>query len=191
MHRELTIWLHNNPHTSRKEAKLRSDAILQQLLQNALNTSSRVAIHKNSNGKPYIEGPLYFSHSNSKNLHAYVLSSHHEVGIDVEFMDPQRDVIKLAQRYFDADEAQYLGSLDPAEAHRHFYDLWSKKEAWCKLEGGNLWTYLKHSVLHDNHMSNTNSQAKFYMYENQLIDGFSCVVATTEPVAKLRINAIG
>ncbi len=190
MGRELNIWLHNNPHKTRKEAKLQSDAILQQLLQNALNTSSKVAIHKNSNGKPYVEEPLFFSHSNSKNLHAYVLSPHHELGIDVEFINQQRDVIKLAQRYFSAEEADFLSGFAPAEAQRHFYHLWSKKEAWCKLEGGNLWPYLKQSVMHDHQIISSN-QAAIHMYEDELIDGFSCVVASTEPVSKLRINAIG
>ncbi len=191
MGREINIWLHNNPYNKKTEAKLHSDAILQQLLQNTLNSSTAVDIYKNTHGKPYLKEPVCFSHSNSKNLHAYVVSSHHEIGIDVEFINRKRNVLKLAQRYFHASEAEYLNRMPKSKIHDHFYVLWSKKEAWCKLEGGTLWSYLKRSVLPDQDIIDAQTGQTIYMLADEKVEGFSCAVATTDKIGKLRINVVG
>lgn len=189
MSQELKIWLHNNPFTKISEAKPHSDAILQQLLQNTLNTSQPVKIFKNSNGKPYIKEPLFFSHSNSQNLYAYVISDQVEVAIDIEKIKPQRDVLKLVKRYFHPDEYKQLSQLNGINRIHRFYQLWTQKEAWCKLEGGNLWGYLNQQVLSYN---TTMSQQGNLIHLTNIsnIDGFACTVASTSELNPLWINSI-
>ncbi len=189
MSQELEIWLHNNPFDKIIEAKPHSDAILQQLLQNTLNTSQPIKIFKNSNGKPYIKETPYFSHSNSRNLYAYVISNQAEVAIDVEKIDLHRDVMKLAKRYFHPDEWQQLKLLPAKKQPHRFYQLWTKKEAWCKLEGGNLWSYLKRSVLPDN-PTRTEQGALIHLINITHIDGFACSIASTTEYNQFWINSI-
>ncbi len=189
MDKDLTIWLYNNPYKNKSEAKPHSDAILQQLLQNTLNTSQPIKIFKNENGKPYVDEPVYFSHTNCHNLYAYVISTHGEVGVDVEFIRPDWDFMRLAGRYFSGDEIELLKSLEPNNKQLKFFQLWTQKEAWCKLDGGNLWAYLKRSVL--NHEQLTNQQGTLiHMKNNNQISGFKCATASTYPINHIWINSI-
>ncbi len=187
---ELSVWLYNNPYDKKQEAKPQSDAILQQLLQNTMNTSMTVDILVNDYGKPYVKGPVFFSHSNSANLYAYVVVEGFEVAIDVEKIKPQRNVIKLAKRHFHEDEIKYLSSFSHTEVQRQFYKLWTRKEAWCKLDGGTLWSYLSRSVLPDATMTTTNGQ-NVHIQTLPHIKGFACSVAGTEGIEKVWLNNIG
>lgn len=189
MIQDLYIWLHNNPFQKKSEAKPHSDAILQQLLQNALNTSHPVKVYQNPNGKPYLQEPLYFSHSNSRNLYAYVLSFEAEVAIDIEAIKKHRDVMKLASRYFHADESQKLNTFSQQEQLSRFYQWWTKKEAWCKLDGGNLWSYLNRSVLTD-HFIKTQQGNLIEMNNITGIDGFAATVASTSKISRIWMNNI-
>ncbi len=182
MNKEINIWLHNNPYKDKKRAKAHSDAILQQLLQEQLNTSSNITIKKGPNGKPYTEHPIYFSHSNSRQLHAYVVSSC-EIGLDIEVKKTDREFLKTAKRYFHPDEYQALIDLSPKQQFETFYRQWTRKEAWCKLEGGNLWSYLNRLPSADD---------KIHFCETGVVSGFAVAIACKKPIIeKIRINAIG
>ncbi len=185
---ELKIWLHNNPYDKKSEAKPHSDAILQQLLQNALNTSSPFKIFKNVNGKPYTNEPVFFSHSNSRNLYAYVISTDAEVAIDIERIRPQHDFMQLANRYFHTSEQQELSQLSAKHKQLRFYQMWTKKEAWCKLEGGNLWSYLNRPLT--DHMLNDQHDNSAFFTNIADIDGFAGTVASLTKISKIWINNI-
>lgn len=182
MEREINIWLNHNPYKDKKRAKPHSDAILQQLLKSALNTSKDVIIKKGKNGKPYVDQPIYFSHSNSRQLHAYVVNTAFDVGLDVEIKKTDRLFMKTAERYFHPSEYKSLLGLNAKEQYELFYRQWTQKEAWCKLEGGNLWSYL-------NKMPDP--KAQIFFKETTCVDGFATAIASREPVAKIRINSIG
>lgn len=187
---ELNIWLHNNPHKTKLEAKPHSDAILQQLLQFSLNTSNKVEILTNKNGKPYIEQDISFSHTNSANLYAYVISKNCEVAIDLEQIKSKRNVLNLANRYFATEEFEYLKQKKSNKLQLSFFELWTRKEAWCKLDGGNLWKYLKRSVLNENQMKTTNGEAIF-INDIKSIIGFVGCVASTKKIDRFNLNSIG
>ena len=182
MGNEINIWLNRNPFTDRKRAKPYSDRILQHLLQNALNTSHALSIHKNPNGKPYVKEPIFFSHSNSHQLHAYVISQQHEVAIDVEAFNHKKSIDQLSKRYFAAAEVKELQALRGAEKTQHFFDLWTQKEAWCKLEGGNLWGYLG---------KNVQENQSFNFYTVNTIKNYAMTLATPGTINKIWINSIG
>lgn len=182
MVREINIWLNNNPHKNKRLAKPYSDAILQQLLQNTLNTSQPIQIRKNKNGKPFVDEPIYFSHSNCRQLHAYVITAEHEIGIDVEYINKKRSVLKLASRYFHSAEYQLLAGLPAEERSSMFFKQWTHKEAWCKLDGGNLWSYLNKLP---------GDVPAMYLYDSTLVDGFAVTIACPQKIDKIRINSIG
>lgn len=182
MAREINIWLNHNPYRDKKKAKPYSDRILQQLLQQALNTSEVIDIHKNSNGKPQTNHPVFFSHSNSKQLHAYVISEHFDVGIDVEHINPERAVMAVAKRYFHPSEYQQMQHTAAEKQLDMFYKQWTQKEAWCKLEGGNLWSYLGQTP---------DPNTPLYLYHTKLIQGFDMAIASSQAIDNIRINSIG
>ncbi|MEZ5471593.1 MAG: 4'-phosphopantetheinyl transferase superfamily protein [Marinicella sp.] len=182
MDSEINIWLHNNPYKDKKRAKAHSDAILQQLLQKALNTSNHITIYKGVNGKPFVNHPVFFSHSNSRQLHAYVIHQDFDIGLDVELKKTNRDFLKTAQRYFHPKEYEDLFLVGEAARLETFYQQWTRKEAWCKLEGGNLWSYLNKLPSAD---------AKIHFCETHVVKGFAVAIASPEIINKIRINTIG
>ena len=66
------------------------------------------------------------------------------VGVDLERIDREPAVLRLAARYFAAEEAAALAAL-PAEAARlAFLRLWTAKEASCKATGTGIFGWLPH-----------------------------------------------
>lgn len=55
------------------------------------------------------------------------------VGIDIERIDPARNVLAIAEQAFASEEAGWLKSLDPAERVEAFYRMWCRYEAHIKL----------------------------------------------------------
>jgi 4'-phosphopantetheinyl transferase len=91
-------------------------------------------------GKPFLLGhpELRFnvSHTNGLALLAFVRDR--EIGVDVEKVREQSDVMKLAERFFSARERQYLRNLTGDELHAAFFRCWTRKEAYIKAKGDGL-----------------------------------------------------
>ena len=91
-------------------------------------------------GKPRLggtcgQGRLRFNVSHSGDLWACALAVGVEVGLDVEEIDPARDVASLATRYFAPGEADRVLALEGAERVAAFHRVWTRKEAWLKAQG--------------------------------------------------------
>lgn len=99
-----------------------------------------IAIVTDEMGKPHIAGhpEIHFNISHTDNLIAIALS-HTEVGVDVQTeLCPK---IKIAKRFFTAQECDYIYSDDENTAKR-FTEIWTKKEAYIKCSGIGLRTPL-------------------------------------------------
>ncbi len=95
-------------------------------------------------GKPAL-GPghgLEFNLSHSGDWLVMIVTEGVPVGVDVQLLDRQRRVDRLARRYFSGPEVAELSALDGDDYWRHFYRLWTLKEAWTKAHGGALPTAL-------------------------------------------------
>ena len=55
------------------------------------------------------------------------------LGLDIEVLDDQRDLMALAEQAFTGDEVAFLGTKSGKERVAAFYELWSKEEAAYKL----------------------------------------------------------
>jgi phosphopantetheinyl transferase len=96
-------------------------------------------------GKPALVSPsrpLQFNLSHSGHWLAAAVSGHAQLGVDVQEVDLERPVHRLARRYYSAAEQADLESREGGDYYRHFYHLWSLKEAWTKAGGGALPTAL-------------------------------------------------
>ena len=95
------------------------------------------------NGKPRLAGqdrPPYFNLSHSGGFAACAVCASHEVGIDIERLRPiEQDV---ARHFFSPIELQELGTLQPVEWLRGFFNCWVRKEAVVKAIGSGLSTDL-------------------------------------------------
>lgn len=95
-----------------------------------------LTIIREKNGKPrFASLPYHFSITHSRDLCAVALSSEN-VGLDLEFIDPSRNVEALSKRFFSPEEHSRL--FESNNAVENFFTLWVKKEALAKLSGEGL-----------------------------------------------------
>lgn len=104
-------------------------------------TPEQIEMSRGLYGKPRLASPalgLDFNLSHSGDWWALAVSDGAAVGIDLEYCDPGRDVLKLARRSFCAAELADLEACPPALRNDRFYDYWTLKEAHIKAGGGSL-----------------------------------------------------
>lgn len=94
-------------------------------------------------GKPRLagqqgDGGLRFNLSDSQGLAVVAVACQREVGVDIEAIDPDRPIQRLAERFFTPREAAHLAALPPQERPQAFFRLWAQKEACIKARGGGL-----------------------------------------------------
>ncbi|MGE5645272.1 MAG: 4'-phosphopantetheinyl transferase family protein [Acidobacteriota bacterium] len=108
---------------------------LRRILARYLNVGpAAVRIEIGKLGKPSVEGPVRFNMSHSGELALYAVALR-EVGVDVERIRTDLDVMGIASRFLPAPEALELGELEPGERTRAFFRLWTRREAWLKARG--------------------------------------------------------
>lgn len=82
-------------------------------------------------GKPYLENcPYQFNVSHSGKYWICAISKQ-DVGIDIQQCVPDKDYAKIADRFFEKREINYLFDCD----YREFYKIWAAKESYVKLLG--------------------------------------------------------
>ena len=98
-----------------------------------------IAFAYGAQGKPELSKrfprTLFFNLSHSGCWALLALSAAAEVGVDVEFVDPQLDYRPLAAQFFSAAEKLHLQQFSRARQRRGFYRLWTGKEAFLKMSG--------------------------------------------------------
>lgn len=95
----------------------------------------------NGNGKPEIHDapvPLQFNLSDSGDWLVCAVTIGAAVGVDLEYCDSNREVLKLARRCYSSAELAALQACSESEQYQRFYDYWTLKEASIKSRGGSL-----------------------------------------------------
>ncbi len=141
---ELHLWL------CPRQAAIDTDDFLRGVLSRYTAVPPQdLRITRGPNGKPGLAAPtppLAFNLSDSADWMALVVSGGAAVGIDLEYCDPNRDVVRLARRCFSAAERADLESLPALQQITRFYDYWTLKEARIKALGGSLGRELESAV---------------------------------------------
>ena len=111
-------------------------------------------------GKPYIQNfqGIYFNLSHSQDFAIYAVCSNREVGIDLEYINPQCDVDSIAERYFLPSEQKIISNLCDRDKYLAFYRAWTLKEAYGKATGEgitNILDYVDVSLLLEMPMGKT------------------------------------
>ncbi len=81
---------------------------------------------------------LSFNLSHSHEVVCIAISRSFQVGIDIEFSDPFRAQLDIADQYFTMEECSMIRSSAPDERHLAFFRLWTLKEAYIKCIGKGL-----------------------------------------------------
>lgn len=99
---------------------------------------SSVRLLERAGNAPLLDLPgsasVGFSLSHSGVWIACAVSATTAVGLDIEVIDPARDLAALAAQAFDSEQNAWLAARPEASRARDFYQLWSEKEALFKLQ---------------------------------------------------------
>jgi 4'-phosphopantetheinyl transferase len=116
-------------------------SLLRRLLSAFLNRPAHaVSIHCTVESKPGLnpaEHPsaIQFSLSHSHGIAAFAFTIGRRIGIDIEKIDTEIELLPLARQYFTTGEASYLEHLEPQARLLAFYQCWTRKEAYLKAAG--------------------------------------------------------
>ncbi|WP_181442359.1 4'-phosphopantetheinyl transferase family protein [Streptomyces tateyamensis] len=95
-------------------------------------------------GKPELPGPVGVSLSTAGGFALFATVEQRAVGVDLEPVPAEPTALRLAERYFPADEAAWVAGHRAAE---RFTRQWTRKEAVVKALGGRLADGLRHPLL--------------------------------------------
>ena len=92
-------------------------------------------------GKPmltYRDGrpqPLHVSVAHGGGLAVAAVCDHGPIGVDVEHVDPRRNLLAIAQRFYSPEEFRHLEAAGTDERTALFHQWWTRKEAVLKATG--------------------------------------------------------
>lgn len=101
----------------------------------------RIRFLYSESGKPYCPGAdISFNVSHSGDWVVLAFGRNRQVGVDVEQIRRDLDVMKIASRYFTPEETARIQAA--ADAHAAFFHHWARKEAYVKAAGSGLFREL-------------------------------------------------
>ncbi|MGD1911786.1 MAG: 4'-phosphopantetheinyl transferase family protein [Rivularia sp. (in: cyanobacteria)] len=94
-------------------------------------------------GKPFLEqnlneNNLCFNLSHTQNFALYAVSVNNSIGVDLECIKSNTDVVSLAQRFFSPNEFALIESAPQEQQLQLFFRYWTCKEAYLKATGTGL-----------------------------------------------------
>lgn len=99
---------------------------------------------RESKGRPFLTqaGAPDFNLSDTTGGSLIALVGRGRIGVDLERLDRDPPVQRLAGRWFSEAEAQALAAMDAERARATFLRLWTAKEASCKATGTGIYGWL-------------------------------------------------
>lgn len=93
--------------------------------------------------KPHLNHPsgmsdLGFNLSHSNGMILIGVAQGRQVGVDLEYIRPIDQPLKLAKRFFSPAEAAKLALIPESDQQAAFFRCWTYKEAYIKARGGGL-----------------------------------------------------
>jgi 4'-phosphopantetheinyl transferase len=118
-----------------------SRALLRRALGRYLKIeATEVRFQTATNGKPELaaDSDLRFNLSHTQGATVFAITRKRRVGVDVERIRQDTNVMELAERFFSRQEVQWLRSQPASEVVASFFSCWTAKEAYIKAQGEGL-----------------------------------------------------
>ena len=115
-------------------AALRAQDIASDWLRGIADVAAVDGLHRDARGRPRLaRGDISWSHSHGRLLIAY--GEHERIGVDAESRVRHANPLRIARRFFAAEEIAALEALDGDERQLAFLRMWCAKEAVLKADG--------------------------------------------------------
>ncbi|MGI9549671.1 MAG: 4'-phosphopantetheinyl transferase family protein [Aurantibacter sp.] len=118
-----------------------SRAVLKVLLGRYLDENPQeIEFEYGAYGKPEVKVPssVNFNISHAGNMVVLGFVKNYTIGVDVEIVKNDFDVVELAENFFSQDEIRALSNTNENERFRAFYRCWTRKESFIKAVGQGL-----------------------------------------------------
>jgi 4'-phosphopantetheinyl transferase len=115
--------------------------ILRSLISKYLEINpAEVSFRYSDFGKPSIANnhSLQFNISHSQNIALFAFTKKFNIGVDVEFVNPDVEVKEIAASFFSKNEIKNLLALPEQQQTLGFFYCWTRKEAFIKAVGEGL-----------------------------------------------------
>lgn len=180
-------------HSKHQHRFLISHAACRQILGQYTTTQPQNLIfEKNEHGKPRLKNhpEIGFNMSHSNDLAIVAVCSNAEIGVDIEYCKEKPSWEKIARRFFNELELNYLLKLPEDRQLIAFFQLWTRKEAYIKAIGTGLSTPLSsfnvsypEFIETDNNIKN---QPVWYQSDLQLNKPYVASVVKNTQLEKIR-----
>lgn len=99
--------------------------------------AAEIELELGDSGKPRLPdgAGIEFNLSHSNGLALVAVAEGREVGVDVELIEPDRDLIALAERALGPDDVAAVRTASESERPATFYAAWTRHEARLKCLG--------------------------------------------------------
>ncbi|MCX6265966.1 MAG: 4'-phosphopantetheinyl transferase superfamily protein [Bacteroidetes bacterium] len=123
---------------NRSTTPLECRAVLRMLLSRFLNSPPEtIRIPETKTGKPYVEGKgLFFNVSHCESSYLVAISKVGRVGVDMECLSGNEDIVSLADYAFSENEKHVC--FNTGDRAINFTKIWTLKEALLKASGTGL-----------------------------------------------------
>jgi len=124
-----------------KECYVISRGILRLLLSTYLKLSPEDLVFGYTDfGKPFLsnDSAIKFNISHSGNMAVFAFARNQEVGVDIEQIKDNFEVLELAHNFFSKNEIEVLENQSKEDLPRAFFRCWTRKESFIKAEGSGL-----------------------------------------------------
>ena len=174
-------------------------SLLRRLLGGYLRLpASDLSFSYNGQGKPQLAQAqrenLSFNLAHSGGLAIYAFARGAAVGIDLEAIDPARQIAGVAQRFFTPTEWQAMAQLDADAQIEAFYRIWTQKEAYVKALGDGLLAQIDQFDVAvgsntklglQNHRGDARQVERWNFIAPAGINGYAAALATDGPCQQL------
>jgi len=124
-----------------KSCSIIARGVLRTLLGAYLNLEpATIQFDTGSHGKPFVKEAknLNFNVSHSANSIVFSFTRNYEIGIDVEKVKKDLELIQVAKSFFSTQEIKSLFEQPESYRYQAFFNCWTRKEAFIKAEGSGL-----------------------------------------------------
>jgi 4'-phosphopantetheinyl transferase len=131
----------SHPDPNARQQVAWNHALLRSVLALYFDTApSDLVLEANEHGKPYLNAvstdeALHFNYSHTSSWVLLGCTRSAPLGVDVEKEREESDLLRLAHRFFNLAEAEYLAELPQHKLAAAFFDIWTVKEALLKAVG--------------------------------------------------------
>jgi 4'-phosphopantetheinyl transferase len=123
---------------------LTTRAVIRYLLGGYLSLPPRlIEFSYSEHGKPSVKTEqnsinIQFNLSHSHNHLIIAFCIERDIGIDIEFMKKEMDIMEMAKQVFSPEEYAILSNATPDKKDHLFFELWARKEAIIKCMASGL-----------------------------------------------------